>query len=256
MADGKKKAPVTISAPGGISRTYGLNPNYRKDVELPHDPPEFSWATIMYLRLTASGLIVRTAYWKTLDPNGRPQSESRVDHDVGEIILDRFPDKVDHPIGMGTRRPAPGGHGQRRYYDNIDDFRFSKRSRIYIYLNNGDDIWFDEHWPVTFSPYSAEDRLKPDDNTWTRLDQNKSFFNARRKSIANISETQLLYLENHLRGRGGEEIPEDWSGSPNPTHYSMNFNVWVRPRDGGRPIALVIDPDTGNGTGAPPPANP
>lgn len=239
----------------GLWINHGDNPNLRGETKFPNT--EFRYVTVTYVKLAASGLIVRTAYWKTEDSSGKPWPEGKVDKSVAVFLKNRFPDKIDD-VMEGVDKPLPGKGGKAPFYEHLDDFRFSKRSRIYVFLDNDGHLYFDDLWPLIFSPYSAQKRKTPCQESWGKpLDENKSFYNARRKAIPGIPKDQLLYFENHLRDADGKSIPENWPDNGVATNYSINFNIWMKMVwNKGDPVAIVIDPDTGNGSGAPPPANP
>jgi hypothetical protein len=151
--------------------------------------------------------------------------------------------------------------------DAFQDFGFRQQSKVYIIFDTpGVNIVTQR--PLYFTEYGANDPL-----LMTKLDKNKSFYNAKSVSFGDPN-IQAIYVENWFRDNGGKPIPDDpivsndgsvgqstqgatakvMAKRPKITKYSINFSYRIpSATNPSASIPIAIDPDTGNGYDEPPP---
>ncbi len=154
----------------------------------------------------------------------------------------------------GWRR-NDNAQGRRRRDADFDRFLFGGQQIIFLLVDN-DYIAFDDR------PFSEDVAVKPNLVRFTRFlaeadsatigfreaAENNAFFGAALLDGKSFGRgRKLLKLENWYTDSSGNLI----TGTPE-LRYSMNIHLLVSTNDGKR-IPLVIDPDTGNGFGVPPP---
>jgi hypothetical protein len=244
-----------------VFSTQGNMPDYG---DSPLDPrPNSSvfspqYFLVVYLKFEGDHMIARHAYFAGKQPN-----QSTLDSAINKL-------RLNSPGTPGDGLPQPTGGVIRQ---NFEDFDFGKQIEIYSVVDNA-RATFNAINPITFTPYGAHDVPK---GPATR-DKNKSFYGANTTRLT-ADGKKILYLENVFRDKNGADIQDDSSnpvgngGSastlkiarpPLASKYSMNFNLLMckqtaTPCDFASPahlIPLVIDPDTGNGKGLPPPSVP
>jgi hypothetical protein len=130
---------------------------------------------------------------------------------------------------------------------NFENWGFGSTRRVYVYIDNT-TLTFEKNEPLTFKPVSSIRFTDPERAVTRKISPNKSFFNA--KSDDRFARGSLLYFENFYLDTVGKPIPPK---TPNPIFYSLSFNLLLDTKSGGKPIPIMIDPDTGNGMGGPPP---
>jgi len=156
--------------------------------------------------------------------------------------------------------PTPKG----RIFTDFDGFKFRSPQRVYIVIDNK-NVGFQNETPISFTPYGANEAVaKPDHSAaaYSR-DPNYSFYNLKPVAVTVGTESlRVISFENLFRDRQGTNIPENPHGnSVEKSVYSLNINLnickFTMPNcnlnDRNQVVPMVIDPDTGNGLGAPPP---
>jgi hypothetical protein len=131
-------------------------------------------------------------------------------------------------------------------YD-FEKWGFGSTRRVYIYVDN-QSLVFEKHEPLTFKAVSSIRFTDPERANTRKISPNRSFFGA--KSDDKFARGSLLYFENYYLDGNGKPIPPK---TPLPIFYAMNFHLLMASATGGKPIPIVIDPDTGNGWNYPPP---
>jgi hypothetical protein len=126
----------------------------------------------------------------------------------------------------------------RHHVPSFEGFKFFSQNEIFIFLRNP-DIIIDDRRLIRVTKYSA-DVPGP-------MDLNFSLFRAR--SVPGLgplgNHGKLIRIENHVRDATG-------AASGNETKYSMNIHFKMRVKPEGAEknyVPMVLDPDTGNGTG-------
>lgn len=135
-----------------------------------------------------------------------------------------------------------GTYKDKRHIPSFDDFAFANQNEIFIFLRNA-DIELNKKRLIRFTQYSEN---KPE-----LMAKNYSFFNARSiegDSLGSLKNSgKLIRVENHLTN------PDSTPITTHPLSYSMNihFKMRIAPELGAdeRFVPMIIDPDTGNGTG-------
>jgi hypothetical protein len=130
---------------------------------------------------------------------------------------------------------------------NFENWGFGSTRRVYVYVDNT-TLTFEKNEPLTFKPVSSIRFTDPERASSRKISPNKSFFGA--KSEDKFARGSLLYFENFFLDNAGKPIPPK---TPNPIFYSLSFNLLLASKGDGKPIPIMIDPDTGNGMGGPPP---
>lgn len=155
---------------------------------------------------------------------------------LGHLKLSDF-SKRDHV----PYKRVLGSHANKQHVPSFDDFKFYNQNEIFIFLRNK-DILLNEERLLRFTKYS--DRLSG------IMGENYAFFNARYiegSSLGSLgSHGKLIRVENHATKSNAERITD-------PVNYSMNIHFKMKvtrePGAGQRYAAMILDPDTGNGTG-------
>lgn len=146
----------------------------------------------------------------------------------------------------GTRfkdMPAPHlpykrNDNSKKEMESFEKFGFSSQSEIFIFFANP-DIGLNLHWPVTFTEFS---------DTGQPRDTNYSFFNAQvvPQDELNGLAGRMMRLRNYVVD---EEYQDLKFGNPDNNisrTYAMNIHFGM---PGNESVPMVIDPETGNGTG-------
>ena len=175
---------------------------------------------LTYLKFEGGKLKIRTAFFK-IEPAGAPENLA--------LIAERFAE-----IGKGAWPAdaiAPA--------ENFDGFGFGGQTRLYFFVDNGDDVKFDEINLIQMTWYKAKDRSKK------KLDEDNSFWNIQIRD-------SILSAENWYATEKGAEIKEAYSGSLPPTEqveFSMNIHLDMNCAGAGvaNYIPIIIDPDGTNG---------
>ena len=159
--------------------------------------------------------------------------------------------------GRKRFRDSPGGLYQRTNGDldsvAFDTFRFKSQNEIFIFLDQVDlpggantRLLLDAKRVLSFGP-----RLQVKDAQGNHMpaQENFSFFNAAavdlQPYLADLGGRipgALMRVRNYMTNENGAAIVIADQG------YAMNIHFSV-PGPGGIPIPMIIDPDTGNGTG-------
>ncbi len=220
-------------------------------------------------------------------------SEKEFSSTVQNIFIYRFrngnwetakPNNIDTSIDKEVCLPLLNSDGNYKPSQNMRELYYGKPVKIYVFIDNP-GIEFQTAWPITFSQYSG-DALAKEEKDWADLkrDKNDTFFNAKvgakggftdatpaadtPAAIASYTANQFLTYDNLYRSKdcwfnwcsaeGREENPENTSewpvGKLQYRKYAINYNLRVSTGYGNAIIPIAIDPDTGSGTGSPPPA--
>lgn len=233
----------------GTPSMYGDDP-----MSPPSGNPQFTSKifTVVYMKMVQGTLQAQHGYFNH-PSTGNP--------DVLGVV-NRFRSNT----WVGGTAPLPIG-GKIR--DAFQDFGFREKSKIYIVFDTLGVSIVDQR-PLYFTEYGANDPL-----LMTKLDKNKSFYNAKPVSFGDPN-IQAIYVENWFRDVGGSAIPDDpkigtgggvgqsQQGAtakvgaagkrPRITNYSINFSYRIpSSTNPSVSIPIAIDPDTGNGYEEPPP---
>lgn len=265
-------AALAALALGGCSKTGDGNPAGTGEDAAMADGPNhgdnpakkvpydgvFGNFAMVFLQLDANGkLQVRHAYFET-----KETSLEGVNAEVHKILTRRLPKNdwtspTDPELGPA---PIPGEGTTNGIVNDFRNFYFGAPMRVYVY-SALPSMQFDANWPVVFSKYGGSDWANPDGSKWKKRDKNNTFYNAQLLALPAsdgmpaIDKGQLIYVENHFKDRSGQPIKPP-KPAPKPAikvnDLSVNFNMLWESAAGGR-IPVIIDPDTGNGMGSPPP---
>lgn len=158
--------------------------------------------------------------------------------------------KKNDTTGDGCGILVDPDHG--RIQTNFENLEYHEPARVYVFVDNT-DVAFNPVTPLIFTSWGAfQDQYaspRP-----TPKDANKSFYGL--KDDLTYDSRTVLYFENHWRNGSGNIITRK-----NEANYSLNFNLLAckeADRAGtcafteGNVIPIVVDPDTGNGSGRPP----
>lgn len=147
--------------------------------------------------------------------------------------------------GGGTRlrnltnglRPVPGKGGELDFVDFDNQCHgFKSVNELFIYID-GKDVELNPKALISFTPFSGN---------LEKRNPNHSFYNAEIAQLPAGMAGKMIRVRNYMTAAGGKPI-----GVGHETVsqiYSMNFHFSVPSKEGGR-IPIVIDPDTGNGSG-------
>jgi hypothetical protein len=121
--------------------------------------------------------------------------------------------------------------------DRIDfsDFGFASQTELFIYFNSREVI-LNQHNLISFTPRSQDGDPR---------DKNFSYLAAKIVSDTGILPGRLVRVRNYMLD--DSQKPIGLGQATKRQLYSMNIHF--RLKSGGQNIPLVIDPDTGNGTG-------
>jgi hypothetical protein len=240
-------AGFTVAKIMGTPDMYGDDPMSAPSGNQQFKPAIF---TVVYMKLVQGTLQARHAYF-TNPATGNP--------DVLGVV-NRFRSN----IWTGGSAPLPID-GKIR--DAFQDFGFRKQAKIYIVFDTP-GVSIVNQRPLYFTEFGANDPLLT-----TKLDKNKSFYNAKPVTFGDPT-IQAIYVENWFRDVGGQPIPDDpkigtgggvgqstqgatakvLAKRPKITKYSINFNYRIPSATNPTiSIPIAIDPDTGNGYEEPPP---
>ena len=125
------------------------------------------------------------------------------------------------------------------------NFNFGSQQKLYFFIDNGDDVIFDDMTPIIFVPYSSKgggpNFRKPQKPL---RDKNFAFFSAQKVVSKDVVNANLLYMENWFANKNGK-IFDDKTPSEN---YTMDIHLQMRSfADANVRIPIIIDPDSGNG---------
>jgi hypothetical protein len=131
----------------------------------------------------------------------------------------------------------------------FDDLTFRAPSNI-VFVAKNDTLKFGPE-PLVFS--DSLDRDHPDYPDGKKAKPNKSFYNAQ---IFNEGQRQYVYVSNYLTKKRGSNPNASGPGDTpiaNDEKYWYGLNIFMTvEQDGGKPVRIIIDPDTGNGMGGNP----
>jgi hypothetical protein len=238
--------------------TLGHGPHHgQAPTDAATNPATLSYFAIIYMQLktdpttNVADWIVKHSYFKIGNLNA-----VQVDAAVAAIVKERFVGNNWGLVASNPRLPLPyrdPTNLHRDYYEGFGNgLYFSAPLKIYIVIDNP-NIRFDSTWPLMFTKFGADSRGVKNENDWGRLSKsmkpNKTFYGAKVGGFGGNMGSNILYFENHMKDGNGN----NHSLPPTvPDEYSFNLNIWMKARVGAE-IPMIIDPDTGNGTGAPPP---
>jgi hypothetical protein len=131
----------------------------------------------------------------------------------------------------------------------FDNLSFKAPSNIVFVAKNATMKFGPE--PLVFS--KSLDRDHPGYADGKKAKPNKSFYNA---DIFEEGQRQYVYVSNYLTKKRGSNPnasgPGDTPIARNETYwYGLNIFMTVE-QQGGKPVRIIIDPDTGNGMGGQP----
>ena len=112
------------------------------------------------------------------------------------------------------------------------DFGFKSQCELFIYFNSP-KVDLNQDWLISFTPYSAGGQP---------TQPNYSYANAQAVAAIGTLTGKLIRVENHLTDPYGCLLDTDTA------NYSMNIH-FVMKLTGGGTVPMVLDPDTGNGSG-------
>lgn len=211
------------------------------------NPKHFS---VVYMRLGADGLPEAIHETHKIPASGVDGAVACVLEEIRDNVSRRTCAPPEHPTF--PNRP----NNQR---NGFIDFDFTAQQYIYFYVE-GSNTGFNRDYPISFTPYG------PFDGTiqGNMRSENYSFYNG--KVIDTIKDFPgVLYLENHFRSADGTGNPPK---NPKDNLYSMNLHLLVcksnetrcdakagpkTKSERSKFIPIIVDPDTGNGTGNGPP---
>lgn len=175
---------------------------------------------LAYLKFEGGKIKIRTAYFK-IEPSGGPEDLALTAQRFAEIGKGAWPADAIAPA------------------EDFNGFGFGGQSRLYFFVDNGDDVKFDEINLIQMTWYKAKDRPKK------KLDEDNSFWNIQIRD-------SILSAENWYATKKGAEIKEAYSGSLPPAEqveFSMNIHLYMNCAGAGLPnyIPIIIDPDGTNG---------
>lgn len=262
----------------GVSPNHGDVATGRPDVPPPNqncpvDPyfntpidERFRHYAILHFRLVTRNpgkkIQLRTKY--AIFQHGNSLRKAKVDELVLSLINRRFSDSSDDDgdwnPGGGDPLPVERTDGRKLPTHKLHNknFHFSMPARIYVVLHN-DGLEFNNVWPILFTRFGSKSLDQAEQDMWVEMAKNKSFYNAGVGKVDGVNpyyRDRILYVENHYRDVNGCSMkPGEKDSLPekNP-EYSMNLNLKLRIAGAeGYMLPIVFDPDTGNGSGAPPP---
>jgi hypothetical protein len=212
----------------------------------------------------AGFLTVRHAYWP-IDPKWSSEDAGAEElAKVGALIAEARRLKKDQWTQQ-TGSPK----NQRREFD-FENFGFKAQHRVYFFVDNS-DIAFDKRTLfveangdtkikanlIRFTKYLSRDRRAAQTNPaylrYEPADPNYAFWNARTKSIDGGTDN-LLVVDNYQTklddNNAGKLVPIE--ADKELKLYSMNIHLLAKSLDQAGNvlhIPLILDPDTGNGSG-------
>ncbi len=115
------------------------------------------------------------------------------------------------------------------------DFDFMSQTELFIYFNNP-KIVLDPDWLISFTPYSASGQTRK---------PNYSYAHAQVVPTDQLDTLSgaLIRVENHMTDPYGCLL------DTNSMDFSMNIHFAMMLKNGGGMVPMVLDPDTGNGSG-------
>lgn len=161
---------------------------------------------------------------------------------------------------MRAGRASPGQPTPIGYVEGGNDIEFRSKQTVFVVIDN-QRVGFQNATPLSFTPYGANEAVADASNkpaAYTRQ-PNKTFYNAELVPFAGV-KNKVLKFDNFFRDVQGNDLGENPGDPPKRvSRLAMNFNLNLcsvddcDPETGRNAIPLVIDPDTGNGFGTPPP---
>lgn len=156
---------------------------------------------------------------------------------LGHLKFQHF-QKLDH---VPYPRQA-GSYPGKRHIPSFDEFAFRSQNEIFIFLKSP-DILLNKLRLLRFTQYS--------ENYNGIMGKNFAFFNARCLEGSNLGQLgrygKLIRVENYVTQADASVITTP------PVRYSMNIHYKIPALPevglGQRYVPMIIDPDTGNGTG-------
>jgi hypothetical protein len=179
---------------------------------------------LAYMKFENGRLKVRTAFFENAgaeDP---------------EAIAERF---------LSVAKTDRWGAGALAESTSFADFGFGGQARLYFYLDNGNDVRFDDVNRIHMTLYKSKDQQK-------KLPKDNAFMNP---EIRNVGGLSVLYVENWYVSANGKPIKEAYGGQlPDPVEFSMNVHLLMNSGTDAEPFVapIVLDPDGMNGTNRPP----
>lgn len=226
------RSPFVLLTSG--CQLYGENPHDdppSSATGTPYRYPAFApdYVTILYLGLEA-GWNIRVNHASYHLPGA---SEGDRLNKVRKVLEDVVPRNRRF-------RDFAQAHGTYRRRDNTFDgdsfrtFGFKSPNELFIYLHNP-TIKLDTFPLISFGEYGQDG---------TPRERNYSFFNAHEASAGATLDAagKLIRMRNYVKNVRASDITVANQG------YAMNVHFTVAAGAAGR-IAMIIDPDTGNGTG-------
>lgn len=252
----------------GIVGTTGHGPHYGDAPTIQVNDPKIldriKNFSVVYIKIDPQGILnVRQAFFSR---NEKPFEY--IDDQVKLLVSSRGRfytgdwQTLDSACPMCGPQPVsnkPGDYSSEDYFlrKGFSGFYFGKPVRIYVYIENN-TLSFDPTWPIMFTQYGAAMRGIPNPAGWTSLDPNYTFYNAVvGNGKNNLPDSRYLRFDNLYKSQNGSVYLNDGTDQPssgnqnNISLHSINFNL--RMASNGGVVPMIIDPDTGNGTGGPPP---
>jgi len=248
----RAKAAVAPGSPFGMVFTFGSNAvSIGRD---PHDiAPPGNWArydpryiAILYLKLGPKWDISvnHASYLVDVGEDARLAKALEVITEKLDLSRKRGSD-VDFgdPAMLGLKPYKRSRPASKRPFDSgtFKDFTFKSQNEIFIFLHHpGMNIRTSEKALIGLkSGYNDAGRM---------LDLNTCFFHARTVSAKDMpglaASGTLIRLENYATDQNGELLKE----GDEDRSYSLDIMFQVNSGSAGW-ITMVVDPDTGNGTG-------
>lgn len=249
LASGRS-AQARPRSKAAVAERTGINDNHGRD---PEGLPTYPGPTAYNPKYIAIAVIDFVQPWMMdvhhasfpLNPSTAGDPDYRLDVALNALgwAVNGTGRKLGHLKDNQLNRPdlipykrKNGPHKDRHHVASFDGFKFYSQNEIFIFLKSPDIVLGPRLVRVT--QYS--DQMVP-------MDLNYSLFNARSVSATGSlgNHGKLIRVENHVRDPNG-------GASGAPTNYSMNihFKMKVKPEGAEQNyVPMIIDPDTGNGTG-------
>jgi hypothetical protein len=272
-----------ILQPMGTDEPYGKDPS-KPVINQKYPPTVFA---LVYLKMRADPNAPMTfdmqQQFFDLTVTGRDPTTETFNQMVEKIFVQRFRDnkwnqnpgstipEADVWLPFPNKTGVADPNSSIKYEPSKDmlDIYHGKPVKIYVFIDNP-GVEFQKAWPITFSKFGGDALAESDTDKWKpfKRSKNDTYFNAV-VGAKGFSSNQFLQYDNLYRAKdcwgewcgdeGKEKDPKDkaeWpDGKPKHRKYAINYNLRVPTGVAGRIIPIAIDPDTGNGTGAPPPAD-
>jgi hypothetical protein len=237
-----------------VADPYGANPHHSEPYQnTPYNP---HYIALLYLRLETNwSMVVNHAYYEVPAGDTPQHAQARLDR-ATEIFEKKLAESVsqhrDVQFGelQGAYQPTkhqtpalPYHPEPLREYDSgsLRDFKFLSQNEIFIFIHHpsvaiklvpGDLIGFSAKW-TTATATGASVLTVPND----------AFFNAAEVLNPGPADTKLIRIRNYATNTDGLPIP-----AGTPLDYSMDIKFQIHAGSAGW-VTMIVDPDTGNGTG-------